>query len=98
MGSYHGYFSQTVIPTGPNKINKPTQDMTKEELVNRFEQLLASRGTYTVSGKKLVRKDISHSDPNLEGHEQIQEYRIEGDILTLTMPASNAEARFQRLK
>src|SRR5262252_6750578 len=30
-----GYFSQTVIPTGRNKLKKPLEDMTKEELLHR---------------------------------------------------------------
>ncbi len=41
--SADGYFSQTVIPTGRNKLKKPLEDMTKEELLNRFQLLFAWR-------------------------------------------------------
>jgi hypothetical protein len=96
--SADGYFSQTTIPTGRNKLKKPLEDMTKEELLNRFQLLFAWRGTYTVSGNTLTRRIILHSDPNLEGIEFVQEFRIEGDLLILTRPGSKAEARFRRAK
>jgi Lipocalin-like domain len=94
--SADGYYSQTVIPTGRNKLKKPLEDMTKEELLNRFQLLFAWRGTYTVSGNTLTRRIISHSNPNVEGTELAQEFRIEGDLLILTVPGSKAEARFRR--
>src|SRR5215471_12478727 len=95
--SADGYYSQTVIPTGRNKLKKPLEDMTKEELLNRFQLLFAWRGTYTVSGNTLTRRIISHSNPNVEGTELVQEFRIEGDdLLILTRPGSKAEARFRR--
>ena len=94
--SADGYYSQTVIPTGRNKLKKLLEDMTKEELLNRFQLLFAWRGTYTVSGNTLTRHIISHSNPNVEGSELVQEFRIEGDLLILTGPGSKAEARFQR--
>jgi hypothetical protein len=49
-----------------------------------------------VSGNTLTRRIISHTNPNLEGTEFVQEFRIEGDLLILTTPGSKAEARFQR--
>src|SRR5215475_5201828 len=39
--SADGYYSQTVIPTGRNKLKKPFEDITKEELLNRFQLLFA---------------------------------------------------------
>jgi len=94
--SADGYYSQTVIPIGRNKLKKPLEDMTKEELLNQFQLLFAHHGTYTVSGDKLTRRFISHSNPNVEGTELVQEFRIEGDLLILTVPGSKAEARFRR--
>jgi hypothetical protein len=44
----------------------------------------------------LTRRIISHSNPNIEGTELVQEFRIEGDLLILTVPGSKAEARFRR--
>ena len=72
--------------------------MTKEELVERFQRLEARRGTYTVAGNKLTRRNVSHGDPNQDGTEATQEFRIEGGVLILTTPTSKAEARFRRAK
>ena len=93
-----GYFSQTVIPTGRNKLKKPLEDMTKDELLHRFQNLFAWRGTYTVSGNTLTRRIISHTNPNIEGTELVQEFRLEGDLLIWTRPGSKAEARLRRAK
>ena len=93
-----GYFSQTVIPTGRNKLKKPLEDLTKDELLHRFQNLFACRGTYTVSGNTLTRRIISHTNPHIEGAELVQEFRLEGDLLILTRPGSKFEARFQRAK
>ena len=91
-----GYFSQTVIPTGRNKLKKPLEDLTKDELLHRFQNLFAWRGTYTVSGNTLTRRIISHTNPNIEGTELVQAFRLEGDLLILTRPGSKAEAQFRR--
>ena len=72
--------------------------MTKEELLNRFQLLFAHHGTYAVSGNTLTRRTISHSNPNVEGTELVQEFRIEGDLLILTRAENKAEARFRRAK
>ena len=93
-----GYFSQTVIPTGRNKLKKPLEDMTKDELLHRFQNLFAWCGTYTVSGNTLTRRIISHTNPNIEGTELVQEFRLEGDLLIWTRPGSKAEARLRRAK
>jgi hypothetical protein len=93
--SADGYFSQTVIPPGRNKLKKLFEDMTKDELLHRFRLLFAWQGTYTVSGNTLTRRIIAHTNPNLEGTEFVQAFRIEGDLLILTTPGSKAEARFR---
>jgi len=96
--SADGYFSQTVIPTGRNKLKKPLDDLTKDELLNRFQLLFAWQGTYTVSGNTLTRRIISHTNPNVEGTQFVQEFRLDGDLLILTRPGSKFEARFRRAK
>lgn len=96
-----GFFSQTAIPAGrkkADKVDKPVDQMTKEELVERFQRLGARRGTYSVTGNKLTRRNISHVDPNQEGTEATQEFRIEAGMLILTTPGNKAEARFRRAK
>ena len=94
--SADGYFSQTVIPTGRTKLKKPFEDLTKEELLHRFQLLFAWQGTYTVSGNTLTRRIISHTNPNIEGTQFVQEFRLDGDLLILTRPGSKFEARFRR--
>jgi hypothetical protein len=98
--SANGYFSQTGIPTGRPSSDKPLADMTKEELLARFERVGATRGTYTISGNRLTRKSIAHLDPALEGGELVQVFRIVGDTLILSSPnpASRGEARFIRVR
>lgn len=93
-----GFFSQTAIPTGRKKLDKPVDQMTKEELAERFQRLEARRGTYTVAGNKLTRRNVSHGDPNQEGTEQTQGFRIESSVLILTSLANKAEARFRRVR
>jgi len=98
--SADGFFSQTAIPSGRPKVDKPLQELTKDELISRFNQVVGRRGTYTIVGNRLTRHDIANTNPSGEGGEQIQLFRIEGDLLILTTPdpASKAEVRFRRVK
>ena len=99
--SADGFFSQTAIPAGRPKLQKPLEQMTKEELLNRFDQVAAARGVYTIVGNVFTRKFVSNLNPNAEGNEQIREFRIEGDTLILTSQGSEkakTEARFHRVK
>lgn len=79
-----GYFSESELPEGREKANKPLDQMTKEELVDRFRRTAASRGTYTIQGNVLIRKHIADLNPNAEGSDQVRNFRIEGDILILS--------------
>src|SRR5262245_51287273 len=90
--SANGYYSQTAIPPNRPKIEKPLTEMTKEELIARFQGVVARRGTYKIEGNKLTRRDMANTTPNLEGTDQVQVFRIEGDVLILgnTDPADKA--------
>ena len=96
----NGYFSQIAVPRGRPKVDKPLMDMTKEELVARFADVIARRGSYSVEGNRLTRRDIVHTDPSTEGTDAVQTFRIEGDVLILgsTDPANKTENRFRRVK
>ena len=98
--SSDGFFSQSSIPAARPKVDKPVDQMTKEELVQRFNRLESRRGTYTVSGNRLTRKNIANGDPNGEGTEQVQLFRVEGGVLILSSadPKLKNEARFRRAK
>lgn len=98
--SANGYFSQIALPTGRPTLDKAMADMTKEELVARFQGVSAVRGTYTISGNRLTRKTLASINPAQEGRELVQVFRIVGDTLILTAanPVSKAEARFLRAR
>ena len=97
--SADGHYSQTVLPTGRAKNDKPLKEMSKEELLNRFESTTAVYGTYTIAGNKLTRKNITNLNPNREGLESTQIFRFEGDVLILTpTTGTKAESRFRRVK
>lgn len=96
-----GHYSQTGFPTGREKVAKPVKEMTREELVNRVDGVLASYGTYTVTGNKLTRKVLQSLDPALQGKDIIQEFRLEGDTVTLKVVSEdlkNSETRYRRVK
>jgi hypothetical protein len=94
-----GYFSQSEIPAERAKLSKPLDQMTKEELVARFKEVGASRGTYTIVGKTFIRKHVADINPGAEGNDQARDFRIEGDTLILTsVSGGGLEARFKRVK
>lgn len=82
--SADGYFSESELPEGREKVNKPLDQMTKEELVARFQRTAASRGTYTIQGNVLTRKHIADLNPSAEGSDQVRNFRFDGDILVLS--------------
>lgn len=96
--SASGHFSQTVAPVDRPKLNKPLGEMTREELLARFQGLGSRFGTYRISGNKLVRKNITHVNPADEEEEETWQYRIEGDVMILNPLEGKGEIRFRRLK
>jgi hypothetical protein len=40
-----GFFSQNAIPTARPRVNKPLDQLSKEELLQRFNRVEARRGT-----------------------------------------------------
>lgn len=99
--SGNGHFSQTEIPVGRPKLNKQLAAMTKDELLARFQDVVAWRGTYVVAGTTLTRKTVAHLNPNQEGNEHVQVIRFAGDTLVLTRvnaSVNKAEARFVRVR
>ena len=97
--SADGHYSQTTLPAGRTKSDKPLKEMTKEELLNRVDGVRAVYGAYTIAGNKLTRKEITDLNPNREGQELVQIFRFEGDVLILTSATgTKSEARFRRVK
>jgi hypothetical protein len=98
--SADGHYSQTTLPAGREKLTKPVKEMTREELLNRFDGVSAFYGAYTIAGNKLTRKVITATSPNSDAAEFVQTFRFEGEtlILSSTTAGSKGEARFRRVK
>ena len=84
MFSNDGFFTMTILPAGRPKSSKPLRELTKEELIVRYELLVARRGPYRVEGNRLLRNDAAHHNPNLVGRDVADLWRIEGDTLILS--------------
>jgi len=96
-----GWFSQTHLPKGRARIAKPLEEFTKEDFLNAYKNVGAARGTYAVQGNKFTRKHVADIDPNLVGYDEVREFSLEGDTLTLrgSSPAGvKVEAKYRRLK
>ena len=86
--SADGYYSESELPEGREKVTKPLNQMTKEELVARYERTAASRGTYTIVGNVFDRVHVADLNPGAEGTHQTRSFRFEGDILVLYVDAT----------
>jgi hypothetical protein len=96
-----GWFSQTELPTGRKSPGKPLEQFTAEDYMRSFGGVAAARGTYTVEGNVLTRKHVADVDPNLVGSDEVGQFTLEGDTMTLrgsTSSGARFEARFRRLK
>ena len=95
-----GQYSTVGMPAGRPKVQKRFADMTKDELLAIVQRANAHRGTYSVSGSTLTRKTLTSLDPNAEGTDIIQNFKVTGDTLTLRSvnPTSRAEARWVRVR
>jgi hypothetical protein len=94
-----GFFVQIAIPAGRPRLNKRAREMTRDELLTRFDDVNGRRGTWSVAGDRLTRMTVSAIDPDTEGTREVRRFRIDGNVLILTSPdpADRVEARFQRL-
>ena len=94
-----GHYVQFTAAAKRAKGNTPRAEMTKEQLVERYN-LQGQYGTYRVAGSKLTRRVIAAALPDNEGRETTSDFRIEGDtlIVTTTGPDGGTETRYRRLK
>lgn len=93
-----GFWSQMIIPPGRTKIDKPVEQLSREELVERFGKIEARYGIYSISGDRLTSIQKSNANPNLEGSVINQIVRMDGEILVLRNPQNGNVARFRRVK
>jgi hypothetical protein len=97
----NGHYIQFRADADRRSIDKPTTELTKDELVDRL-RMQGQFGTYQVKGSQLMRKIVSAAFPPNNGRETTLEFRVEGD--TLITVATNAatkektESRYRKLK
>jgi hypothetical protein len=88
-----GYFVQFRAAANRAKIQVPREQMTKEQLLERYN-IQGQYGTYRISAGRLVRKTLVAADPNNEGREGASDFRVERDVLII----SNRNAQGQTLE
>lgn len=86
-----GHYVQFAAAANRAKGNTPRSEMTKEQLIERYN-LQGQYGTYRVAGNKLTRRTISAASPNNEGRESETDFRIEGDTMILTTAGARRAA------
>jgi anti-sigma28 factor (negative regulator of flagellin synthesis) len=95
-----GHYVQFSAAAKRAKGNTPREQMTKEQLVERYN-LQGQYGTYRVAGSKLTRKIVSAASPDNEGRESTADFRIEGDAMIASSAGADGaatETRYRRLK
>jgi hypothetical protein len=97
-----GWFHQTYLPPGRTAPRgKPMEQWTTQEYVAAYKGMMASRGTYNVSSNTLIRKHIADTDPSLEGRDDVGQYTLQGEAMTVQgrdAAGQKYEARYQRMK
>ena len=100
MVSEEGYFIYTAIPSNRPKVNKPLDQLTREELLDRFRGVSVRRGTWTMSGNRWSNIELGTENPNIEGREVVRIWKIEHNELVLSSPdvKNKTENRWKRVK
>jgi hypothetical protein len=96
----NGHFVQFTAAAGRSKTQTPREQMTREQLLERYE-MQGQYGTYRIEGNKLIRRAVSAANPTNEGVEIVSEFRIDGDTLVTTginVGGSRFENRYRRLR
>ena len=92
-----GHFVQSVVPAGRPKATKPVPEMTKEELLGRFQGLDFRFGTYTTAAGKITFHDVANINSANEGREQVRLFHIDRDVLTITAEGQTGELQYRRM-
>ncbi len=96
-----GYFLNMEIRDGRPRVDKPLSQMTKEELLRRFNGVAVTYGAYSVQGNISSRKHLISMDPGAGGFEQVRGFRFEGDVVNFRGANANGtemSAYFERPK
>lgn len=88
-----GYYSLSNAAGGRQPLTKPVPEMTKEELLDRFQSLQVQDGTYEVvpPNRILIKRRVSQFPQN-HNTEQVMEWKVTGDQLSLTIISDTGSA------
>lgn len=88
-----GYYSLSNAADGRKALTKPVPEMTKEELLDRFQSLQVQDGTYDViaPNRIVIRRRVSQFPQNHKT-EQVMEWKVTGDQLSLTIISDTGSA------
>ncbi len=80
-----GYYSAVYAPGAESRVPSdiPFQP-TPEEMVAQHVSIIVNTGTYEISGSIVTFRPIIAKSPGFVGGEATSEFRIDGDMLTLT--------------
>ena len=96
-----GHYVQFRADADRKMIDKPTSELTKDELVDRL-RMQGQFGNYRIKGNQLTRKIVSAAFPPNNGRETTLEFRVEGDtLITVATDATTkekTESRYRKLK
>jgi len=88
-----GYYSLSNAAGGRKPLTKPVPEMTKEELLDRFQSLQVQDGTYEViaPNRILIKRRVSQFPQN-HNTEQVMEWKVTGEQLSLTIISDTGSA------
>jgi hypothetical protein len=84
-----GYWSMMEMPDDRPKVNKPLEEMTKQELFARFDKVEGGWGYYIVKRDIVNRIHDEDISPGREGTQHIREYIFEDKIMNLAGTGAN---------
>ena len=88
-----GYYSLSNAADGRKVLTTPVPEMTKEQLLDRFQSLQVQDGTYEViaPNRILLRRRVSQFPQNHKT-EQVMEWKVTGEQLSLTIISDTGSA------
>ena len=88
-----GYYSLSNAADGRKVLTTPVPEMTKEQLLERFQSLQVQDGTYEViaPNRILLRRRVSQFPQNHKT-EQVMEWKVTGEQLSLTIISDTGSA------
>ncbi len=80
-----GYYSAVYAPGAEPRVPSATTfQPTAEEMVAQHESIIVNTGTYEINGSTVTFHPIIAKSPGFVGGQATSEFRVDGDVLTLT--------------